>query len=744
MKAVPAPVPVPRRARRLLFAAWLACLSSLAVLAGQQPPQKPPATPPAQEQPKDATKGQPAQGQQGQEQRPTFRAEANYVRVDVYPTVDGKPVMDLKQDEVQVLEDGTPQQIASFEHVVVEASGPQDTRVEPNTVRESRQMAQDARARLFVLFIDTYHVSGASGYNVRMPLVRMLERVIGQDDLVAVMTPEMSAAAVTFARKTGSIEELLGKYWDYGKRHRNVGYDPEENNYISCYPAEAGDSGGVSGVAREMIDRRREKMTLDALGDLVVHLEGLREERKAIFAVSEGWALYPRNSNLARPTGPNQRVPGPPQVGVGPDGRMRSGDLGRDMGGRDLQRCDQDRIRLAQEDHDLDFRRLLDMANRANASFYPIDPRGLAVFDNPIGPGAPPPPAVDQRQLTNRIETLRTMAVATDGLAIVNSNDIDRGLRRVVDDLRSYYLIGYYSSNTRLDGRFRSIGVKVKRPGVSVRARRGYLAPTKEEVEARLAAANAPGGAASSPGSSAIAALGRIREQAFVQAVLGYEWRQSPEGVAVPALWVNAEMDPSAGSRDEQWKAGAELTLTVTGPDKKALGDVRHVLTREARLARIAIPSETPLAPGEYSLRVASKPVGATLGTSEVIRVTVPEAPSAGTLANGHPSLWRRGPFSGAGWQPAGDLRFRRQERVRVDIAVVGALTGSSMRLLDRNGNPLPIPVAAAERQENGGRVITGEVTLAPLAAGDYLVETTLEAQGTTKKVLAAFRIIPG
>ena len=55
----------------------------------------------------------------------------------------------------------------------------------------------------------------------------------------------------------------------------------------------------------------------------------------------------------------------------------------------------------------------------------------------------------------------------TDGIAIVNSNDLDRGLRRVVDDLTSYYLLGYYSTNSKLDGRFRSIKVRVKRPGVS-------------------------------------------------------------------------------------------------------------------------------------------------------------------------------------------------------------------------------------------------------------------------------------
>ena len=85
--------------------------------------------------------------------------------------------------------------------------------------------------------------------------------------------------------------------------------------------------------------------------------------------------------------------------------------------------------------------------------------------------------------LTGRLNSLRTLAEATDGLAIVDSNDLAGGLRRVVNDLSSYYLLGYYSSG-KLDGKFHSIKVRVKRPGVQVRARRGYLAATPAAVTA--------------------------------------------------------------------------------------------------------------------------------------------------------------------------------------------------------------------------------------------------------------------
>ena len=55
--------------------------------------------------------------------------------------------------------------------------------------------------------------------------------------------------------------------------------------------------------------------------------------------------------------------------------------------------------------------------------------------------------------LTTRIENLRTLADATDGLAVVDNNNLERGVRRIVDDLTSYYLLGYYSTNAKLDGR---------------------------------------------------------------------------------------------------------------------------------------------------------------------------------------------------------------------------------------------------------------------------------------------------
>src|SRR5437667_9746458 len=125
--------------------------------------------------------------------QPTFRTEANYVRVDVFPTKDGAPVADLTQADFDVLENGAPQRIEQFERVVIRGNVPQDLRAEPNTVAQAREAAQNPRARVFVVFLDIGHVDISGSHNIRRPLVEALNRLIGPDDLVAVMTPEMSA-----------------------------------------------------------------------------------------------------------------------------------------------------------------------------------------------------------------------------------------------------------------------------------------------------------------------------------------------------------------------------------------------------------------------------------------------------------------------------------------------------------------------------------------------------------------------
>ena len=109
----------------------------------------------------------------------------------------------------------------------------------------------------------------------------------------------------------------------------------------------------------------------------------------------------------------------------------------------------------------------------------------------------------------------------------------------------------------------------------------------------------------------------------------------------------------------------------------------------------------------------------------------------APSLASGAVFI-RRGPMTGNKEMPTADLRFRRSERLRVEVP--SAVDVTSARLLDRNGRPIAaIPVTASTRTDaDGTRWATGELLLAPLGPGDYVVEIVA---GDTR-TMAAFRIV--
>ena len=127
-----------------------------------------------------------------------------------------------------------------------------------------------------------------------------------------------------------------------------------------------------------------------------------------------------------------------------------------------------------------------EVASQNNVSIYPVDPRGLPVFEFDID--QPVNPTTDSQFLAATQNTLRALAVETDGRAILNRNDLDVGMKQIIRDSSAYYLIGY-TSQAKSDGKFHAISVKVKRPGVQVRSRKGYWALTPPAAEAVTAAA---------------------------------------------------------------------------------------------------------------------------------------------------------------------------------------------------------------------------------------------------------------
>ena len=374
----------------------------------------------------------PPPSQSPQQPPPRFRTETNLVRVDVYATKDGVPVQDLTAADFEVSEDNAPQKIDTFEHIVVRTGGPQEERSEPNSVSAANELAADPRRRVFVVYLDIEHVDVSGSHNIKEPLIDLLTRIMGPDDLVGVMTPTMSPSQITFGRRTQVIEEGLRKNWAWGRRDTII-LDEREKLYADCFPpTNDGETRIPSQLAKQMIERRRERIVLDSLQDLIRHMGAIREGRTAVITVSDGWKLYQPDPSMTtirkdRP-GAERRSDSraPPPVGVGPGGGLttRVNNNGG-FGPSDRTECEKDQMDLAMADNELRFRDLFGEANRANVSFYPIDPRGLPVFDTPIGPEPPLPPVADHAQLVARNESLHTLAINTDGIALAEQQRLE-------------------------------------------------------------------------------------------------------------------------------------------------------------------------------------------------------------------------------------------------------------------------------------------------------------------------------
>jgi VWFA-related protein len=664
-----------------------------------------------------------------------FRTEANFVRVDVYPLKDGKPLQGLKLEDFEIFEDGAAQKIEAFEHVVIRSAGPQETRREPSSQRESLQEAANPRTRVFVIFLDTTHVSVDGSHAIKEPLIQLIDRILGPDDLVGVMTPEMAASQVVLARKTQVIEDSLRTNWPWGRRFSLMN-DDRENAYEVCYPltdSEAKQGRRRSVLADQMIRRKRERATLEALEDLVRYLHAIREERKAILAVSEGWLLYRENRDMMtlRQDGKWQEpIPSSDPIVVGPRGQPVTKDP-RNLDERTLSKneCDTDRLRLASMDNDQFFRDMMDEANRGNSTFYPIDPRGLAVFDTPIGPREESlPPIQDAASLKTRQETLRTLAANTDGIAVMDSNDLNGGLKRISDDLTSYYLLGYYSTNAKLDGKFRSLKVRVKQPGVQVRARRGYRAAKLEEVTAAKKAAEAPGGSApASAMGAALGSLGRIRPDA--------RFRINAAGLqsgSKGTIWVAGETYAQPGERSDL-TAGSTVDIEVRTGSVSQTATVTLKPGERSFITTVTLPS---LPEKTVDVRARLKSDGAITPATDSVQTEI------GSTAT-QPLAFRRGPSTANRLMPAADFRFTRSERVRLEIPVDADAKPGAGRLLDRNGLPLQLPVTVGERTDDatGQKWVTADVVLSPLAAADYVVEVTSSQGGTDSKLLTGIRV---
>ena len=224
------------------------------------------------------------------QQPPPFRAGAVLVTVDAYPQQNGRIVEGLTPQDFEVLEDGKAVAVENFQFVRVEPVLTDEGRKDPNSGDDGNKQAADPRSRVFVAFLDVYHVGFDGAKATQKPLVNTLRSVMSESDLFGVMTPRMRPQSLVLGRKLMTLEEELSRYWPWGERFALM-HDPEEDYLVRCI--------GEKELPDILVRRRREDKTLTTLEGLVTHLGTVREARTVVLLFTDGYLFYEPDRSLA-------------------------------------------------------------------------------------------------------------------------------------------------------------------------------------------------------------------------------------------------------------------------------------------------------------------------------------------------------------------------------------------------------------------------------------------------------------
>ncbi len=253
-------------------------------------------------------------------------------------------------------------------------------------------------------------------------------------------------------------------------------------------------------------------------------------------------------------------------------------------------------------------------ATRANVSVYGVDARGVgAGLDEAIElegqPDATGGVAGIQDEIRRAQNSLRTVSSGTGGFAIVNRNDLNAAFQQMLEENSSYYVLGYYSTDERRDGRFREVQVRVARPGLQVKARKGYVAPKGK-----------PAATPSLMPGTASPALRDALESPIPTSGLGLSVFAAPFAGKAPASSVAVIVEIDAGRLAFAQQKGTfneDLEIVMVAVDaagKSPDGSREQIPLRltapthdSVRRNGFRVMRRLDLPPGRYTLRVAAR-----------------------------------------------------------------------------------------------------------------------------------------
>jgi VWFA-related protein len=638
---------------------------------------------------------------QAQEQAPVFRGGIDAVSVDVIVTdKEGRPVTDLTAADFEVREAGELQTVASF-RLIETGDGTNDPAAAREILSLDQERTEAARLenRLFVVFLDDYHVRRGNSMRSRQQLADFL-RSLTRNDLVAIATPLSGVGGMTFSRNHNVTSNVVmgfeGRKYDYTPKH------PIEYRYQT--------------LPVEQQEQMRNSLTITALQSLSEYLGTLRDGRKTIIYVSEGMSG-------SVPSG--VRVTGSWQ-GTAPLGRVE-----------DTRTQSMDFFENAGLLVDLEAR-VFRSAGRNNVSIYTLDPRGLSNFE--FGVNEDVSSEADRRILQESTDLLRVIAEQTDGRAIVGRNDPVPALRQMVQDNSAYYLLGYTSTRSPRDGKFHEIRVRVNRRDVEVRARKGYWAYTAEDV-ARATRPTRP----ESP-TEVTEALDAMRTSTAERSRPVSVWMGALRGVAEKAAVTFAwETRPGAPTDPADAVDRVSIIATTLAGEEVFRGPVASEGDGPRGVGTVTFDAPA----GPLRVRVTSENArGLRLDTDEA-SLDVPDFSDTGPRLT-TPFLYRGRTARdlqqirlAASPVPVITAVFGRAERMLIRFGAYGAggtAPALTMRLLNQNGEQLAALPPPAARVDGDG-LFESELGLGSFPPGDYLVEIAAEQGGESVKKLVALRV---
>ncbi|HEY0050523.1 MAG TPA: VWA domain-containing protein [Pyrinomonadaceae bacterium] len=364
------------------------------------------------------------------------------IQIDVSVTdKSGKIVSDLKPEDFEIYENGKKQDITNFSFIFTNQRQP-----EPSSTRNKNReklpdlppatLRPEQVKRTIALVVDDITLSFSSTFFVREALKKFVDEQMQDDDLVAII------------RTGGGIGAL--QQFSYDRRQLRAAIEK-----IRWNPSGMGNIGTFTSIQdgsepKDDVNEFRESIFASGtLGALNYVIRGMRDlpGRKSVMLFSDGLPLFITGANGMR-----------------------------------------------QPSRILDsLRRLTDLANRASVVIYTMDAKGLEVGgltaeDNTYGVSAA---QVEQKlsarrdALFNSQEGLIYLARQTGGLPIINQSDINKGIRRMLDDQKGYYLLGYQPDSETFDPktrRYNKLEVKLKREDLRVRYRSGFFGITDEQA----------------------------------------------------------------------------------------------------------------------------------------------------------------------------------------------------------------------------------------------------------------------